>query len=338
MVSIKDISNACGVSVATVSKALNNHSDISEETKKKVSRVAQELGYIPNFASKALKTNRTYNIGVLYDNKQKSGLIHGYFTEVLDGFKNAAESKGYDITFINNKSIVAGRKMSFLEHSKYRGFDGVVILCYDFNSEEIEELVKSEVPLVTVDYVFDGRSAVMSDNIKGISDIIKYVYKMGHRKIAYVHGDKSAVTNNRLASFYKTCQELGIEVRDEYIKEATYRDTTEAYIATDELINLPDPPTCILFPDDFASIGGMNCIRKFGYNIPDDYSVVGYDGNEISQYLAPPLTTMVQDKIGIGASAAEKLISLIENPKATLVEQIKIQGVLFEGGSVKDIN
>ena len=101
MVSLKDISKACGVSVATVSKALNDHSDISQETKKHVREVAEKLGYRPNAAAQALKTNRTNNIGVLFVDEANSGLTHDYFNHVLDSFKRKAEDSGFDITFIN---------------------------------------------------------------------------------------------------------------------------------------------------------------------------------------------------------------------------------------------
>ena len=101
MVSIKDISVRCGVSVATVSKALNNHSDISEATKQHILAVAREMGYYPNSFARALKTNRTYNIGVLFVDEAQSGLTHEYFANVLDSFKVEAESQGFDITFIN---------------------------------------------------------------------------------------------------------------------------------------------------------------------------------------------------------------------------------------------
>ena len=146
MVSMKDISAHCGVSVATVSKALNDHKDIGEKTKKRIRQAAKELGYSPNAAAKSLKTNRTYNLGVLFADEAMSGLTHDYFAHVLDSFKNAVEEKGYDITFINccRKRAV---RMSYLEHSRYRRFDGVVIACVDFFDPEVEELVRSEIPV-----------------------------------------------------------------------------------------------------------------------------------------------------------------------------------------------
>ncbi|HKL99008.1 MAG TPA: LacI family DNA-binding transcriptional regulator, partial [Mobilitalea sp.] len=125
MVSIKDISFKCGVSVATVSKALNNHSDIAETTKQNIRKMAKEMGYFPNSSARALKTNRTYNLGVLFVDEAQSGLTHEYFANVLDSFKVEAEKNGYDITFINKN--MRQKSMSYYEHSKYRGVDGVVI-------------------------------------------------------------------------------------------------------------------------------------------------------------------------------------------------------------------
>ena len=101
MVQLKDIAKECGVSTATVSKALNNQKDIGEETKERIKRIAKEMGYFPNSAARALKTNRSYNIGVLFTEEAGSGLKHEYFSGVLNGFKIQAEMQEYDITFIN---------------------------------------------------------------------------------------------------------------------------------------------------------------------------------------------------------------------------------------------
>jgi len=154
VVSIKDISIKCGVSVATVSKALNNHSDIAEATKVTIKRVAKEMGYFPNSSARALKTNRTYNLGVLFVDEAQSGLTHEYFANVLDSFKVEAEKNGFDITFISRHT--AHRDMSYYEHSKYRGVDGVVIACIDFSDPEVIELIHGELPVVTIDHVFDN--------------------------------------------------------------------------------------------------------------------------------------------------------------------------------------
>lgn len=336
MVSLKDIAKACGVSVATVSKAINDHSDISRETKERIRETANQMGYRPNAAAQALKTNRSNNIGVLFVDAANSGLTHDYFNHVLDSFKRTAEDNGFDITFINGAKN-SMNNMSYLSHAIYRGFDGVVIACVDFSDPQVDELIKSNIPVVTIDHLFNNRIAVVSDNIRGMKDIVDYVYEMGHRKIAYVHGDESSVTQSRLSSFYKTLEEHGIEVNDDYVVSAPYRNTEASFKATEKLLDLPEPPTCILYPDDFAAFGGMNAIRQRGLKIPEDVSVVGYDGIEIARRISPILTTLVQDTEKIGSIAANKLINLINNPKSTLIEQIIVDGTIEKGESVARI-
>ncbi len=336
MVSLKDISEVCGVSVATVSKALNGHNDIGAQTKERIRQTAKEMGYFPNSAAKALKTNRTYNIGVLFEIGDHSGLTHDYFACVLDSLKSAAEEEGYDITFINGCRARPNR-MSYLEHCRYRGFDGVVMVCVNFYDPEVLELVRSDIPIVTIDHLFNNVCAVMSDNVKGIHDLVQYVYNKGHRKIAYIHGMDSSVTQKRLASFYKTTADLGIDIPDEYVRGAAYRDTQGAYVETNKLLDLKNPPTCILYPDDFACYGGMNAINMRGMCVPDDVSVVGYDGIRITRHLEPKLTTLKQDTKQLGMYAAKKVISLIENPKVTLIDQTVVPGQIFEGNSVAEI-
>lgn len=339
MVSLKDIATACQVSVATVSKALNDHHDIGEQTKERIRQAAKEMGYFPNSAAKALKTNRTYSLGVLFEEEAHSGLTHDYFVSVLDSLKRTAEQKGYDITFINACRTRHGR-MSYLEHCRYRGFDGVIIVCVNFYDPEVLELVRSNIPTVTIDHVFDNAGAIISDNVKGMRDLVRYVYEKGHRKIAYIHaGDTTvAVTRCRLKSFYKTMEELGLRVPDTYIKEAAYRDTKAAGAATGELLDLEDRPSCILYPDDFACYGGINVINERGLRIPGDISVAGYDGIRIARHLEPRLTTLKQDTERLGRAAAEKVIDLIERPKTTLTEPIVVEGSVYPGNSVAELS
>lgn len=329
---MKDIAKICGVSVATVSKALNDYSDIGEETKQKIRKAAEEAGYFPNSSARALKTNRTYNLGVLFVDEAQSGLTHDFFAAVLDSFKVSAECRGYDITFTNCR--VANRRMSYYEHCRYRGVDGVVIACIDFYNSSVQELIHSDLPVVTIDHLFDNRISVMSDNVAGMEELVHYVCSRGHRKIAYIHGADSSVTRNRVGSFYRTMAAHGIDVPDRYMREAQYRDTVSTKALTRELLTLPDPPTCILYPDDFAAVGGVNAIKELGLRIPEDVSIAGYDGIRLTRVLEPLLTTIQQDTKEIGRIAAEKLISLIENPRTTLIEHVLVKGRLVEGESV----
>ena len=332
MSSLKDLAQECGVSVATVSKALNGQSDISEATRTRVREAARRMGYVPNMAARSMKTNRTYNIGVLFVDERQSGLAHEYFSAVLDSFKVRVEQLGYDITFINRD--LGGKTMTYLEHCHYRGVDGAVIACVDFTDPQVIELVNSDVPVVTIDHVFNNRMAVLSDNVAGLSALVRTAYSQGHRRIAFIHGERTAVTENRLAGFYKSCDELGLEVPDVYVREGSYHDAARCAQETKALLALPQRPTCILFPDDFSAMGGYNAIAEAGLSIPEDISVMGYDGIYLSRVMKPKLATYQQNTMMLGRTAADKLVQMIEHPRVTLAEQLLVTGKLLEGDSV----
>ena len=333
MVSMKDIARACGVSVATVSKALNGQPDIGEETRVRVSQMAQKMGYMTNSAARALKTNRTYHIGVLFVDERLSGLAHEYFATMLESLKVEAEAHGYDITFINHN--VGGKPTSYLQHCRYRGVDGVVIACVDFTDPRVRELAESDLPLVTVDHMFNNRLAVVSDNVQGMEALVRYAYEKGHRKIAFLHGEKTSVTQNRLVGFYRACEELGLEIPEAFVRESAFHNPDRCAQDTLALMNLPERPTCILFPDDYSYVGGMNALRQMGIRVPEDVSVMGYDGIHLARVIG--LTTYWQDTREIGRIAAERLISLIEHPKTTLADRIMVSGRLLEGNTVKQL-
>lgn len=335
MVTIKDISKRCGVSAATVSKALNGYTDIGEETAEYVRNVAKEMGYLPNATARALKTNRSNNIGVLFVDQTHCGLTHEYFSSVLNSLKEEAESRGFDITFISKN--IGQFQMSYYEHCRYRNCDGVVIASVNFKDPDVIELVNSEIPTVTIDHVFDNRTAILSDNVECICHMVRYLYQCGHTRIAYIHGEDTSVTQKRLASFYKTCMELGIEVPEDYVKSAVYHDPKASGLATRDLLALPVRPTCIMYPDDFSFIGGMNEIERHGLDIPGDISVVGHDGIYLSQVLRPRLTTLKQDTELLGKEAAEKLIEAIVSPKTFIPQQVVVPAQLIEGRTVKNL-
>lgn len=336
MVTIKDISKRSGYSTSTVSKALNGSSEIGEETSLFIKNVASEMGYFPNAAARFLKTKHSNNIGVLFIDEMQSGLAHEYFSSVLNSVKDEAERLGYDMTFISRN--IGRRPMSYYNHCKYRNCDGVVIACVDFNDPEVIELIKSEIPTVTIDHIFNDCTAIMSDNLKGATDLVQYIYDNGHKKIAFIHGENTSVTQRRLSGFYRTCRKLGIEVPDSYIKAARYHDPKSSGLATRELLQLSDPPTCIMYPDDFSFIGGMNEIERQGLKIPDDISVAGYDGIYLSQVLRPKLCTFKQDTEALGREAANNIVMAITDKKTYVPKQIWVEGELLTGKSIKKID
>ncbi len=332
MVTIKDISEKCGVSRATVSKALNGHADIGAKTSAQIRRVAREMGYLPNAAARALKLGRSHNIGVLFVDQTAAGLTHEYFSRILNSLKVEAGRRGYDITFISKN--IGEFSMDYYEHAKYRNCDGVVIASADFADPAVVKLVSSEIPTVTLDYVFDNRTSVLSDNIGGVVALVEYVHEMGHKKIAFIHGEDMSITQKRLISFRKSCASLGIDVPDEYIRAAFYHDPKSSALATRALLALSERPTCILYPDDFSFIGGMNELEAQGVSIPKDMSVAGYDGTLLSQVLRPRLTTYKQDAETMGREAARHLVETIEQPKTCLPQQIVVSGKLLRGDTV----
>ena len=313
MPSLKDLAKECGVSVATVSKALNDQPDIAAATRERIRAAARRMGYLPNAAARALKTNRTYHLGVLVE----------------------AEQRGYDITFINHN--ISGRSMTYLEHCHYRSVDGVVIACVNFYDPQVVELVNSDVPVVTIDHVFNNRMAVLSDNVAGLKALVKQAWACGHRRIAFIHGEKTSVTENRIAGFYQACEELGLEIPEEYVRDGVYHDAERCAEETRALLALPQRPTCIIFPDDFSALGGYNALAEAGLSIPDDISVMGYDGIYLSRVVNPSLVTYQQNTAALGQTAADKLIELIEHPRVTLPEQIRVSGRLLLGRSVRSL-
>ena len=333
MVSMKDIARRCGVSVATVSKALNGLQDISEETRKRICAVAEEMGYMTNAAARALKTKRTYNLGILLMNENRSGLTHEYFTSIIEGFKQEAESHGYDITFIN--SHVGSESVSYLRHCRYRSLDGVLIACIDFTDSRVRELAQSNIPVVTIDHVFPDRQAILSDNVDGLEALVHHAYEKGHRKISFLHGEDTAVTRGRLKGFYKACEELGLEIPENYVHSCIYHDPDCCEEATRRLLQLEDRPTCIIFPDDYSFMGGYNAIAEAGLKMPEDVSAMGYDGINLARLMH--LTTYTQNATTIGATSARKLIELVEDPASADREPILIHGGLLEGTSVKEL-
>ncbi len=334
MVTITDIAKACGYSRATVSKALNGAPDVKEETVERIQECARKLGYHPNAAARALKVGRSYNIGVLFSDTSGVGLSHEYFSRIFESIKKEAERLGYDITFISKN--LGTMSMDYLEHTRYRSCDGVVIASADFHDPAIVRLGESDVPTVTLDYQFDSRTAILSDNVQGMEALVRYVYGKGHRRIAFIHGELTSVTQKRLASFKKTCMELGIQVPPEYILQGVYHDPKSSGLQTRALLALPEPPTCIFYPDDFSYIGGMNELEKQGVQVPDQMSTVGYDGIHLSEVLRPRLTTYRQNAERMGAEAARLLIEEIEQPDTWLPQQITVEGELLEGGTVAE--
>lgn len=334
-VSIRDLAAKCRLSVSAVSKALNDYPDISKETRAFVLKTAQEIGYFPNASARTLKTNRSLNVGVLFEANSPSGMTHPFFSALLESFKAEAEKRGYDLTFIN-RNLRSG--MSYLEHCRYRNMDGVAMICADYNNEDVLALVNSDIPTVIIDNPMENQPCILSENRSGMYALTRHAVSLGHRKIAYVYGELCFVTDERIAGYKNALKDNGIEVRNDYLIPSAFDNPKEAQAAFRTVMNLPDPPTCILMSDDTSAITAIQTAKSMNLSVPGDISIGGYDGVRLSLMFSPVLTTVKQDTATMGKTAADELISLIENPSSGINKTITVPGMLVPGESIGKID
>ena len=171
-----------------------------------------------------------------------------------------------------------------------------------------------------------------------MKELIEYVIQQGHKKIAMIHGEDTLVTKERKKIFLETTKAHGIQIPDEYFAQGLYHDPITSSEATNILLSLPNPPTCIFFPDDYSALGGIKVINSKNLTIGKDISIVGYDGIMLTSMLLPPLTTYEQDGEKIGKLIGEELIKNIEQRNEYENQNILVSGRILYGGSVAQID
>lgn len=286
--------------------------------------------------SETVQKTNSFLLGIIYQDEKSLGITHPFFSLVINSFKKEAESHGYDVTFINH--AISGEKMTFLEHCRCRRLDGVCLVCTNFSDNEIQELIESEIPCVTIDHRFKKTPAVLSDNENGVNLLVDYAVSLGHRRIAYIHGhNNSSVTSTRIAQYQSAMEYRDLPIPKEYLQSGLYNDIELTRKIVIRLMRLPNPPTCILLPDDYCYFGAQDAARKLDLRIPEDVSVAGYDGIPLTQALSPALTTIHQDCFALGTQSAQKLISIIEHPDEK-ISRINILPVkLIQGGTIAPV-
>ena len=328
MVRLKDIAEACGVSVATVSRALNGVTNENKERAAFICRTAKEMGYYPNAAVRTLKTSRSNNIGILYEDRMN----HEYFSCLIDDLRSCADARGYDLTLIGQgRGEETG---NYYEHARRRNLDGVVVIQADFDSANVIRLATSAIPAVIIDHIYEGCDCVASDNRASMEQLVRYARKKGHRKIALIQGETGAVSRERLSGFYKICAELGIRVGEGFVREGHFHDPESCYRTIRDLMGGKEKPTCILCPDDYSCFGALWALRDAGIQVPGDISLIGYDGIRISQMVPPHLTTYRQNTRRIAEETIQLLAEAIEEPETHIPRQITVAGELVEGQTV----
>ncbi|MDD3128822.1 MAG: LacI family DNA-binding transcriptional regulator [Candidatus Izemoplasmatales bacterium] len=328
MVTIYDIANKLKLSTATVSRALNGHDDVKTSTKNRILETAKEMGYLPNSMARSLTTKKSWNIGLLFSDDQNSGFKHIFFANVINEIIDSAAKRGYDVSIISGN--IGMRKTSYLEHARYRMLDGIIIATIDTRQEDVQNLIKSDLPVALIDQNFSESICVNSKNIKGIKSLVNHLYDKGYRKITYITGQlDNYVSKDRKKAFLDITKSLNISNLCSTV-EGVFTDSKLAYELTKDIMSKENRPEAIMYPDDTAAIGGLKYLLENGYSIPNDVAICGYDGVEISQLVTPRLTTIKQDIHKLGSSVTYLLIDEIEGKKPSRKTWVDVELLVGE--------
>jgi len=324
MTTIKDIAREAGVSVTTVSRALNGYSDVNEKTRAKIKGIANELNYSPNALARSLVTNKTKTIGLLVSGMKKESIKDNFTYEILCGINDMSAEIGYDLIFFSTNSTMQKEK-SYAQLCRERKVDGVIIQGIKTDDPYLQEVIDSEIPCVLIDIPIESNSVgyVTTDNELGAKNITEYLIDLGHKNIAMINGHNRAfVSQQRFAGYRKALSEANIALQWEYVIDGAF-DEEVAYDATLKLLNEHTEITAIVCASDLMALGVMKAAKTLGLSIPSDLSVTGYDDIILASYVSPTLTTVAQDKYLMGQKATRLLAELLEghtNERKVIVE------------------
>lgn len=310
---LRDIAKKLKLSASTVSRALNDHPDINDETKRKIKKLANKLEYTPNSIAQSLKNNRTRVIGVIVPE-----IEHDFFASAINGIDEVAYHAGYTIIvsqsnescereIINTNSLinqrVAGVVASISQDTK--------------NGEHFRNMIQKGVPLVFFDRACNDVSAnkVIIDDMKSSFNAVKYLIEKGYKKIAHFAGPKELeICVQRFNGYKEALKEANIKFNSELVCYGGLHEI-DGYNAMEFLLKKGNVPDAIFAANDPIAIGAFQRIREAGLKIPEDIGIVGFSNNKITSLVDPPLTTVDQPAFEMGRKAAKILIELIESMK-----------------------
>ena len=337
MITIYDIAKHTGYSPPTVSKALNGATDVSTATKEIILTAAREMGYIPNQHAKALVTRKSWLIGVMYEETDLGiGMEHPLFSGIMDAFKQKIEDNGYELLFIARN--LGRKKMSYLDHCRYRDVDGILILNHAGDNPEVLEVTQSSFLCVSTNALFPNVLTVTSENFDSSIEAVRYLHGLGHTKIGHIAGPSNPWSDaglERHEGFKKGLELCGLRYRKDFISQAHLWHPDSGYEAMRALLNRKELPTALFISGDDLAIGAMRACRESGIDIPQDISIVGFDDNEMAHLIHPRLTTFKQDRREIGRRAAELFLQNLEGQ--AVIERVRIPVTLIERESCRSI-
>jgi LacI family transcriptional regulator, galactose operon repressor len=319
---IREVAKLSGVSVSTVSRVFNGYGDVSAATKERVLETARSLDYAPSAAARTLVKQRSQLIGVvLFTGHEHPDIGHPFFQDVLVGLKRGIGSRGYDVLLFATEQpgSSGGGPHSYLRRARHHRVDGIVLMGVDRDDPEVAKLLEAQIPLVGVDLDVSGPRAthVASDSVGGSRLAVRHLHKLEHRRIATIAGPQDSKPGaDRLFGYRAEVQALGLESRPEYEEIGDWY-TESGERAMRKLLALPKPPTAVFAAADLMAVGAMKAAREAGLRVPGELAVVGFDDIQLASLLDPALTTIRQDKVGVGRAAARALLEQIENPETT---------------------
>jgi LacI family transcriptional regulator len=303
---IRDVARRAGVSIATVSRALNEKGDIRPETRARVREAADELGYAADPAARALVTHQTNAVGVVVgDNAGHRDLSLIFFGKVLAAISRRLGSARYEALLMH------------IEDLGIRPMDAAIVIGVDGDEPHLVELAQ-RIPVVGVDVRFPGpRSTfVGSDHAEGVRLALAHLHALGHRRVAHIAGATNTVAGRvRLETFVREAQELGLGVPDQYIRHGDF-SSASGYREACAVLALDEPPTAIVAASDLMALAVLQAVWDSGETPGRDVAVVGFDDIEAAALSHPPLTTIRQDRQELGTLAAARALALIDDPDA----------------------
>lgn len=316
MASIRDIAKKAGVSVSTVSRALNGYEDVSAKTREKVTEVAKSLNYYPSSVARSLVTKRSRMIGLFFGDNVNSGFDDPFFREVLSAIREVVGDAGYDLLVFTNKNK---ERATYTTLCRERGVDGVILILTGGEkqaNEHLAELQNSEIPCVAIDVPLEGKRCtyVESNNYLGMKKAVSHLAQLGHRHIALIGGDRvSKISLDRLHGYQAGLYENGLDYRSELVEMGYYSHETARDAASNILKNYHEV-TAFVCASDLMAFSVMETVKQAGLSVPDDISVVGFDDVEEAVRSIPALTTIKQNKTEIGRAGTKQLMAIIEDP------------------------
>lgn len=316
---IRDVADAAGVSVATVSRVINQRPDVAPETRDAVLRHVRAHNFTTNRSARALSLGRTGYIGFTMPYVRAD-----YFAAILAGAVEAAFERGMRLVLCATLHE-HDREVSLLETLKDGATDGAIILLPEETNAELEALQASGYPFVVADPrapLSDGIPAVSAAHRAGAKAATDHLLALGHRRIAHISGPRTwAATEERIEGYQAALAAAGALPSAELLAEGDF-EIPGGYAAACRLLDLPERPTAVFASNDNMAVGVLRAARERGLSVPGDLSVVGFDDAEVAQSVTPALTTVRQPLGELGRTAVSVLQRLVDRQR---VEALRVE-------------